>query len=212
MSRDDQNADKPLEDFDALFRNQQEQQDHVQTVHHGVANIEFTSVWDKKETPNSMVHGSQTQMIGNPDPMKPYPTGQMGSYNQYYQAYPNMHYQPYYRPSGSDPYNQFSFGQFSASQSMAPLVNQPEVPSTDSGYDFYQSQNVQPTYHASNVVATTPPMPKPTPPPPTLELPKFVKEEVKSEAPQEKNIKKESDKDEKNGKPRYNSIVFANEF
>ena len=207
MSRDDQNADKPLGDFDALFRSQQEQQDHVQTVHGGAANIEFTSVWDKKETPNAMV---QTQMMANPDPMKPYPSGQINSYNQYYQTYPNMHYQPYYRPSGSDPYNQFSFGQFNASQPMAPLVNQQETTgvTSDSGYDFYQSQNVQPTYHASNVV-TTPPMPKPTPPPPTLELPKFVKEEVKSEA--EKNIKKEPEKDE-NGKPRYNSIVFANEF
>lgn len=235
-SKDEQNVDKPLQDFDALFRNQQEQQSHVHTVHNGAANIEFTSVWDKKEASNGIMPSvsHSPSLIGQQttDPLK---YGNMPNY-QYYQSYPAMPYQPYYRQT-TDPYTQNPFGfnhqHHFPSQSTGHSIgtNQDSTTSTaDTGYDFYQNQNVQPTYHAQTSVTPSTSVPKSEQQVQQQhqQMPKFdkclaktsvtVAAAVETSAAATSMKKNTDNKDKKcdekveKGKPRYNSIVFANEF
>ena len=222
-SKDEQNVDKPLQDFDALFRNQQEQQNHVHTVHNGAANIEFTSVWDKKEAQGAMIPSHPPIMTPSQSDHPALKYGNMANY-QYYQSYPTP-YQPYYRQA-ADPYSQttFVFNQhhhFNPNQIGQSLIS-PDTPASTvttqsdtgplAGYDFYQNQNVQPTYHAAqqpSVPATVSSSVK------TEEqtVPRFEKTDKESSVSKTNDSKdKKCDEKLEKGKPRYNSIVFANEF
>ena len=220
-SKDEQNVDKPLQDFDALFRNQQEQQNHVHTVHNGAANIEFTSVWDKKEAQGAMIPSQPSIMTPSQSEHPALKYGNIANY-QYYQSY-STPYQPYYRQA-ADPYNTTTFGfnhhhHFNPNQIGQSLIASDTPTSTVTtqsdigpitGYDFYQNQIVQPTYHAQqpsvSAVSSSVKTEEQT-------VPKFEKTDKESCAAKTSDRKdKKCDEKLDKGKPRYNSIVFANEF
>ena len=206
--------------FDALFKNKEDQLEHVESCHNGATDVEFISVWDKKEGANGGIVSQGTNnrphgpALGSTPPVNlsvggP-PTHQSVSaananYNlHYYQSYPIQSYHGYYSSSSYGYNTSYSTTHDTQTVPMAPSATQGGngIPKngTENGTGMNQNEPVSNQavsysdygYHNQNAYQISQNTQPPTQNPTLSSLPGFGNE----------------NKDDQ----RYNSIVFASEF
>ena len=210
---------RPLPEFSALFRNQQEQLEHVETVHRGANDIEFISVWDKKEggttspqkgnSPTSTlpkltieaVQGQGATHVVSSDTHQSTQSVSAANANynlHYYQNYPIQSYHNYYSSSASYPAYPSSYGidnHMSSGKCNNGDSNQPTI-STNQSTSFGDYYNQSAGTYQQHI-----------PPPQAAQT---ASGSMQNQPPIP-NLSDFTDNDNKDDQ-RYNSIVFANEF